>query len=92
MLSSIDWSSSIRSQRMLDGFIRFPNIEANIRMSVIIDIRSIHFVKGVAKIQKVGWTIVPVFFEKRTNEKPLFYVRSGIYQVLKIYKCVGSCF
>lgn len=44
-------------------------------MTLIIDIRSLEFVGGIPKIDKVAWSAVPVFFNRYNN----FYVRSGIF-------------
>jgi len=73
LIATYDWDSSVQSVRFLDGYIYYQNVEPDPAMSLILDIRSLEFVKGVPKIEHVGWTAIPIFFKRYGN----FYVRSG---------------
>jgi hypothetical protein len=44
-------------------------------MVVVMDVRTIEFVNGIPKIEKVAWTALPLFFLRYNNS----YVRSGIF-------------
>ena len=45
-------------------------------MTLIVDVRTLEFVSGIPKIEKVAWSAVPLFFSRYN----ISYVRSGIFQ------------
>ena len=44
-------------------------------MTLIVDVRTLEFVSGIPKIEKVAWSAVPLFFSRYN----ISYVRSGIF-------------
>jgi len=44
-------------------------------MSLIMDVRTVDFDKGQAKMNQVAWSAIPLFFTKYGND----YIRSGIF-------------
>lgn len=75
--STLDYSSAIRSFKLLDGYFNYRDIQGEANLSIILDVRSIEFVQGNGKIVESGWAVVPIFHSKDYK----LYVRSGVYQV-----------
>ena len=75
MISTYDWDSSVLSVRFLDNYFFYQDVRPDSQMSVVFDIRSIEFVQGIPKIEQVGWSSIPIFFQRYGN----FYVRSGAF-------------
>lgn len=46
-------------------------------MVAVVDVRSIEYINGIPKIEKVAWSVLPLFFVRYGN----VYVRSGIFQL-----------
>ena len=75
--TTMDLESPMRSYRFLDGYFHFRDVPGTPNLAVVLDIRSIEYVRGTPKIVEAGWTLVPVFFIRDAR----LYVRSGIYQM-----------
>jgi hypothetical protein len=69
-----DWNSAARTPVFLDGFSVYKNIDFDPNVAMIVDVRSVIFLRGKTELRPVGWTVLPVFTEDG-------YVNSGMYQL-----------
>jgi hypothetical protein len=74
--STLDYTSPLRSHQLLDGYFHYRDVAGEQNLAVILDVRSVEFVRGVSKIVESGWVVIPIFFSKDMK----IYVRSGLYQ------------
>ena len=60
---SQNWDSALVAPQFNEGYFRFKDIQYNKNLCMVVDIRKIIFsAKGTKyKVEKVGWTIVPLF-------------------------------
>ena len=83
LYNEIDFKSYIRAQKFSDIFYSFVNVPMQASSNVIIDIKSIKFLKdGKSEINDYGWTIFPLFnILDHEDEETEIYLKSGIFMM-----------